>query len=366
MAKMLKPKNLTKKIGDRWFFLSPFALSLFGLFMIFDASSAAALADFGDKFYFLKHQAVWLVLGLAGFFFGAFLDYRILRKIAFPFMIVSWFFLLVVLIPGIGWEIYGGRRWLPLGSFGGFQPGELVKLSLIVYLATLLEKKKAFIPFLIVVGLTLGLLLLEPDLGTASVVVAIAFCLYFCAGASLKEIAGLAGLSLVAGPLLIWFSPYRRERLLTFFNSSRDAQGASYHIRQVLIALGSGGLFGRGLGQSRQKFLFLPEVTTDSIFAVIAEEFGFLGALTLIFFFFLLVFRGFKLAMGLKNPLAQLLTAGIIFSLGFQVLVNLGAMVSLIPLTGVPLPFISYGGSSLVVSLIGMGIVYNISRHNQQ
>jgi cell division protein FtsW len=361
---MLKLKNLPIKIGDRWFFLFPLILSLFGLFMIFDASSAASLADFGDKFYFLKHQAVWLALGLGLFFFCAFLDYRVLRKIALPFLAVSWLFLLLVLIPGIGREIYGGRRWLQLGPVGGFQPGELVKLSLIIYLATLLEKKKAFVPFLLIAGVTLGLLLLEPDLGTASVVVATAFCLYFSAGASLKEIGGLVGLGLAATPLLIWLSPYRRERLLTFLNASRDTEGASYHVRQVLIALGSGGIFGRGLGQSRQKFLFLPEVTTDSIFAVIAEEFGFLGAFALIFLFFLLVFRGLKLAIGLKDPFAQLLSAGIIFSLGFQVLVNLGAMVSLIPLTGVPLPFISYGGSSLVVSLAGMGLVYNISRHN--
>ncbi len=363
MAKMLK-LNLPMKIGDRWFFLFPLALSLFGLFMIFDASSASALADFGDKFYYLKHQALWLIFGLGFFFFFAFLDYRILRKIALPFMIISWLFLFLVLLPGIGREIYGSRRWLTLGPIGGFQPGELVKLSLIIYLATLLEKKRAFIPFLVIVGFTLGLLLLEPDLGTASVVVATAFCLYFSAGASLREIGGLLGLGLTLTPLLIWFSPYRRERLLTFLNLSRDTQGASYHVRQVLIALGSGGLFGRGLGQSRQKFLFLPEVTTDSIFAVIAEEFGFLGGLTLIFFFFLLIFRGLKLALVLKDPLAQLLTVGIVFSFGFQALVNLGAMVSLIPLTGVPLPFISYGGSSLVVSLAGMGIVYNISRHH--
>jgi len=354
--------NLPIKIGDRWFFLFPLALSLFGLFMIFDASSASALADFGDKFYFLKHQAVWLILGLGIFFFCAFLDYRILGKIALPFLVISWLFLLLVLIPGIGREIYGGRRWLTLGPIGGFQPGELVKLSLIIYLATLLGKKKALVPFLIIIGVTLGLLLLEPDLGTASVVVATAFCLYFSAGASLKEIGGLLGLGLATAPLLIWLSPYRRERLLTFLNLSRDTQGASYHVRQVLIALGSGGLFGRGLGQSRQKFLFLPEVTTDSIFAVIAEEFGFLGAFALIFFFFLLVFRGLKLALGLKDPLAQLLTVGIIFSFGFQILVNLGAMVALVPLTGVPLPFISYGGSSLVLCLTAMGILANIAR----
>jgi len=362
---MLKIKKVFFKAGNRWFFFLPLALSIFGLFMIFDASSVAALADFGDKFYYLKHQAISLVLGLVLFFFFAFLDYRFLKKIALPFLAVSLLFLLVVLFPGVGRQIYGGRRWLQIGIFG-FQPGELIKLSLVIYLAAFFEKKRKLWPFLLIVAVSLMLLLLEPDLGTASVVVATAFCLYFVAGAALKEIAALVGLGLIIGPLLIWLSPYRRQRLLSFFNTSWDAQGASYHIRQVLIALGSGGIFGRGLGQSRQKFLFLPEVTTDSIFAVIGEEFGFWGASTLLFAYLFLVFRGIKLAISLNDSFARLLVTGIIFFLGFQTLVNLGAMVALVPLTGVPLPFISYGGSSLLVSLSGMGIVYNISKNSKR
>jgi cell division protein FtsW len=357
--------NPSLKKGDRWFFFLPLLLSVFGLFMIFDASSAAALADFGDKFYYLKHQAIWVLLGMAFFFFFAFFDFHRLKKLALPLLIISLVFLVMVLIPGLGREIYGGRRWLSLGPVG-FQPGELVKLTLTLYLATFLEKKKSFWPFLILVGGILALLMLEPDLGTASIVAASAFCLYFTAETSLKEIAGLALLALLAGPLLVITSAYRRQRLLTFLNASWDPQGASYHVRQILIALGSGGLFGRGLGQSRQKFLFLPEVTTDSIFAIIAEEFGFLGAITLIFAFFLLVFRGLKLAVEIQDPFGRLLAAGITVYLGVQVLVNLGAMVTLIPLTGVPLPFISYGGSSLLVSLAGMGILYNISRQKTQ
>lgn len=360
---MLKIKKVFFKESDRWFFFLPLALSIFGLFMIFDASSVAALADFGDKFYYLKHQSIWLVLGLVLFFFFAFLDYRFLKKIALPFLAVSLLFLLVVLFPGVGRQIYGGRRWLQVGPLG-FQPGELIKLSLVIYLAAFFEKKRKLWPFLLIVAVSLVLLLLEPDLGTASVVVATAFCLYFVTGAALKEIAAFVGLGLIIGPLLIWFSPYRRQRLLSFFNSSWDAQGASYHVRQILIALGGGGIFGRGLGQSRQKFLFLPEVTTDSIFAVIAEEFGFWGASALIFAYLFLVFRGIKLAISLNDSFARLLVTGIIFFIGFQTLVNLGAMVALVPLTGVPLPFISYGGSSLLVSLSGMGIIYNISRHS--
>ncbi|HUW24292.1 MAG TPA: putative lipid II flippase FtsW [Patescibacteria group bacterium] len=362
---MLKPRSLSLKIGDRWFFFFALILSIFGLFMIFDASSVTALADFGDKFYYLKHQSIWLVLGLVLFFFFAFLDYRLLKKIALPFLLLSFAFLLAVLIPGIGREIYGGRRWLQIGPLG-FQPGELIKLSLVIYLATFFEKKRSFSVFVAVVGLSLALLLLEPDLGTATIIAATAFGLYFIAGAPWKEVLSLGVAIAIVGPILIWFSPYRRQRLLSFLNSSWDAQDASYHIRQVLIALGSGGIFGRGLGQSRQKFLFLPEVTTDSIFAVIAEEFGFLGAGSLVFLFLILVLRGMRLAIYLKDRFAQLLVAGIIFSLGFQAIVNLGAMVALVPLTGVPLPFISYGGSSLLVSLSGMGIVYNISKNSKR
>lgn len=347
--------------GDKILFVLPVALGLFGLLAIFDASSVSALRDFNDKFHYLKNQFVWLVLGLTIFFIFSSLDYRLLKKFALPLFIASIFCLFLVLIPELGKQVYGGRRWLQVGPIG-FQPAELAKFSVIVYLATLFEKKRDFLPFLTIVGVILGLLILEPDLGTAVIVISTAFGIYFVAGAPLKKMTILSLLSLIVIPILIFLSPYRKERLLTFLNSSFSAEKSSYHVKQILIALGTGGIFGRGFGQSRQKFLFLPEVTTDSIFAIIGEELGLLGALILISALFFLVYRSLSLALLVKDPFAKLLVSGITFCIGFQTIVNLGAMVVLIPLTGVPLPFISYGGSSLIMSLAGMGIVYNVSK----
>jgi cell division protein FtsW len=237
-----------------------------------------------------------------------------------------------------------------------------MKMSLIIYFANYFEKKIDLIRFGTITGLVLFLVMLEPDLGTAVIITSISLCLYFVAGAPVKHMLKILAVCLVIGPLLILVSPYRKQRLLTFLNSSFDVQGASYHIRQILIALGSGGIFGRGLGQSRQKFLFLPEVTTDSIFAIIAEEFGFIGASILILLFVIMVLRGIRIALLTRDSFLRLLVTGIIFFIGIQALINLGAMVALVPLTGVPLPFISYGGSSLMICLAGMGIVYNVSR----
>lgn len=351
------------RAGDPWLFFLPLALSFFGLLMILDASAIVALQDFGNRFYYVERQAVWFILGLFSLVFFSLIDPRLIKKLSFPFFLVSFFFLVLVLFPGLGQEVYGGRRWLDFGPLG-FQPAELAKLSLILYLAALFERKREFLPFLSVTGLVLILLLLEPDLGTASIIISTAVCLYFVSGAPLKQISVITLFGLILGPLLILFSPYRKKRLLTFLNSSFDVQGASYHVRQALIALGSGGLFGRGLGLSRQKFHFLPEVTTDSIFAIFAEEFGFLGTLLLISVFVFLYYRGFKAAVKVKDDFSRLAAVGIIICLSLQTLINLGAMAALIPLTGVPLPFISYGGSSLLISLTGMGIVYNISREN--
>ncbi len=354
-------KHRTFGQGDKVFFFLPLFLAIFGLLMIFNASSVSALHDFGNKWYYLEHQGVWLAVGMIAYFLGAFVDYRLIKKLALPLFLINLVLLLAVLLPGIGKTVYGGRRWLALGFFR-FQPAELTKLSLVFYLATLWEKRREFLSFLVLTAVVLGLLLMEPDLGTAIIIIATAFSLYFIAGAPLSQVFGFLGLGFILTPILILTSAYRKERFLGFLRSSFSPTEASYHVRQILIALGGGGIFGRGLGESRQKFLFLPEVTTDSIFAVIAEEFGFLGAMALIGLFAFLVFRGLKLALSLEDPFARMLVVGIIFFLGFQALVNLGSMVTLIPLTGVPLPFISYGGSSLVVSLAGMGIVYNISR----
>lgn len=355
----LKKSRFSK--GDKLIFFLPLALSLFGLFMIFSASSVAALRDFEDKLYYVKHQGLWVLAGFFLFFFFSRFNLNILKKYSALIFLAGLFLLFLVLVPGLGVEVYGGRRWLELGFFR-LQPAEIMKISLVIYFSSLLEKKIDFVQFATITGLVVFLIMLQPDLGTAVIIASLALCLYFVAGAPLKQIVKVLAIALVVGPLLILASPYRKQRLLSFLNSSFDVQGASYHIRQILIALGSGGVFGRGLGQSRQKFLFLPEVTTDSIFAIIAEEFGFIGSSILILLFVILVHRGLKIALLTKETFSRLLVTGIIFFIGVQTIINLGAMVALVPLTGVPLPFISYGGSSLMISLSGMGIVYNVSR----
>jgi len=358
MLNFLKQKG---KPGDRWIFIIPVVLGIFGLLMIFDASYVAATRDFNDRFYYLKAQSLWFTVGFFLMLVFSRIDLKILKKTAPIAIFVSFIFLILVLIPGVGRQIQGGRRWLDFFGFG-FQPAELVKLTLVVYLASLFEKKRELLPFLFILALTLGLIVLEPDLGTAVIIAATAVSLYFFSGAPVRHFLLLFGLFSFIFPLVILTSPYRKQRLMTFLNSSVDSHGSSYHLRQVLLALGSGGFWGKGLGQSRQKYLFLPEVSTDSIFAVIAEELGFIGASFLLLTILFLVYRGTRTAYYSPDHFRQILAVGITFLFGFQALVNVSSMVSLVPMTGVPLPFISYGGSSLVIFLSSMGILYNISK----
>lgn len=337
-------------------------LTLLGLLAIYDASVVEAYRTFADKLYFLKLQAQWALVGVAAAVGTYFFPYPRLRPLAPPLLLAAIVLLVLVLIPGVGVEALGARRRIDLGPIG-VQPAEFAKLAFIIYLAAFLSAKKDSIwPLWLATAIIFGLIVLEPDLGTAVVLLGSAFTVYFVSGAPLLTLLILAIIGVLAGAGVIFVSPYRKERLLTFLDPARDPLGASYHIRQILIALGSGGLFGLGLGQSRQKFQYLPEVTTDSIFAVIAEEVGFVGAVTLILLFLLLIYRGFHIARSCPDSFGRLLATGIVSLIGFQALVNLAAMVALVPLTGVPLPFISYGGSSLVVTLAGIGILLNISK----
>jgi len=351
-----------KKAGFDYtlFFLST-ALSLFGLVMIYNASSVEAFEVFQDKYYYLKNQALWAAIGILIMIVISKIDYRLFKKIAAPLFFVNIFLLVLVLIPGIATKIKGARRWISLG-FVVFQPAELAKLTFTIYLATWLLERRRFIHFLALVFLFSFLIILEPDLGTLVVIISNAFLIYFIAGASFFKLVLLLGTAVLAVLLMIFKSPYRRERLVTFFNPAKDPLGSSYHIRQVLISLGAGGIFGIGLGQSRQKYQFLPEATSDSIFAIIGEETGFLGAGLVVFIFLFIVLRGIKIAQNTDNKFGKLLALGISGWIGIQTMVNLGAMVALIPLTGLPLPFLSYGGSSLIVTLASIGILLSISR----
>jgi cell division protein FtsW len=340
-------------------------LALFGLFMIYDASSYVAFRDFGDKYSYAKDQSMWVVLGFGALAVVSFFDYHKLYNLALPFLIGSIILLVLVLIPGLGISALGARRWLNLGFFV-LQPSEVAKLSLTIYLAAWFSTKEKgrFIAFLLLIGLVLGLVMLQPDMGTAMITLGISVILYFLSGGSIWHIIGLIPIVGLGGLAMIILEPYRLARLMTFLNPEQNVQGSSYHLRQILIALGSGGFFGVGFGNSLQKYSYLPEATTDSIFAIIAEEIGFVGVVILLSIFLFVVYRGFYIALRAKDAFGKLLAAGITSFIGIQAVVNLGAQTALLPLTGVPLPFISYGGSAMIVNLVSIGILLNISRQS--
>lgn len=354
---------------DYWLAGVALLLSLFGLVLIYDTSVVLAFEQFGDRYWFLKNQALWLMLGIAGGYLASQINYRVWQKLAFPLLIVTLLMLVLVLLPWFSHEVYGARTRLafPLGiSFlhhFSIQPSELAKLSLVIYFAALFTKQEThLLQFLSVMGLIIGLVMLEPDLGNGLLIAASSLMVYFASGASVLELAGIVAIGALAAVGLAFSSEYRRDRLLSFLNPSQDPQGISYQINQVLIALGSGGLLGLGLGHSRQKYQYLPEVTTDSIFAIIGEELGFIGGVAVLSLLFVVVWRGLKIWEKATDEFGAMLAAGITGMIGFQALVNLGGMTGLLPLTGVPLPFISYGGSSLTITLISIGILLNISR----
>lgn len=358
----LRPQ--TKGI-DRPLLFITLALVAFGLVMILNVSVVEATRIFGDKFYFAKKQVLWVLAGVFSMFFLSRIPPKFFERIAVPLFFFTVFLLIAVFIPGIGLSISGARRWIGIGPLI-VQPSELAKFSLVLYSAYLFSKQRHILSFLFAVGVIIGLVAIEPDLGTALVLGATAVIIYFASGAPIAYFLGIIPL---LGALTLFFalgSEYRRARIFTFLNPSSDPLGTSYHIRQILIALGSGGLFGVGLGQSRQKYLFLPEPTTDSIFAIIGEELGFLGASLVLCAFLFFIVRGLIIASRLESRFSRLLAAGIVGWIGSQAFVNLAAMVALIPLTGIPLPFVSYGGSSLVAALSGVGILLSLSRNQEK
>lgn len=342
-------------------FLTVVALSLFGLMMVYDGSVVHSFQDFGDNYYYAKQQLIWLALGTVIAFFLANFDYQKLRKLSFLMLISSFLLLLAVFIPGFGTEVSGASRWLSIGSIT-LQPAEIIKLTAVIWLAAILEKGprlKPLLSVLLLVGFITGFL--QKDLGSTIVFVISTASLFLVSGGALWQLGATTLLVSLATLLLVFSSEYRRSRLTAFLDPFGDPQGLSYHISQVLLALGSGGLFGLGLGQSRQKF-YIPEVTTDSIFAVVGEELGFVGGLILIILFATLILRGFRIAEKAPDQFGKLLAVGLVSWLGAQAIINLSAMVAFLPLTGVPLPFISYGGSALVANLAAVGILLNISR----
>lgn len=349
--------------ADKWLVAGVITLSLFGVLMVYDSSVAIALRDFSDQYYYVKEQIKWFIAGIIVFSICARVPYQTWYRLAFPILIGTLVLLCIVFIPGVGIRAYGAHRWINFGLFV-LQPAELAKLSIVIYLAAWFShpEKNRFFSFLLFLFMVVGLVMLEPDLGTSSIILSIAMLLYFFSGAPLKHFIFLVPIFVGGAILLAVIAPYRMQRITTFFNRSSDPLGASYHIRQVLLSLGSGGWTGVGIGQSRQKYEYLPEANTDSIFAIIGEETGFIGASTVIIFYMFIIWTGFRIALTASDKFGKLLALGVSSWVAIQTLINLGAMVAIIPLTGVPLPFVSYGGSSFIILLCAMGIVLNISK----
>lgn len=355
---------------DKPFLVLVFCLISLGLIMLASASWPLGFDRFHDGYYFFKHQLIFgLLPGLVGAFIAMRIPYDTLRRFAPHMLGLSLFLLVLVFIPGIRADFGTSHSWIAIGGFS-FQPSELVKLTFLVYLSAWLENRskhdlKTFsgglLPFLTVLGVLSLLLILQPDTGTLGIIVLTAFAVYFVAGAPLHHLfaLGLAGSGALA--ILLKLSSYRAARVLTFLHPELDPLGVGYHINQALLAIGSGGIFGRGYGHSLQKFQYLPEVAGDSIFAVMSEEFGFLLVSLFLLFYLSFLYRGFTIADQAPDAFGRYLVIGIMCWFGIQAFINIGAMVGLMPITGVPLPFISYGGTALAVSLTAVGVVLNIS-----
>lgn len=335
-------------------------LLVVGIVMVYEASVVEASTQFGDKTHFAMLQLKWALIGSSAFLVGLATPLTTLKKITPGLLISTLVLLLLVLIPGVGTKAQGATRWLNFGPIN-IQPSEIVKLTLVLYLAALFEKAPKTKPFIITIAAIVFLVMLQPDMGTTIVITATAFVVFYLAGAPLNHLVLIAGTSLTSVIALILFSPYRRDRLFTFLDPNHDPLGSSYHIRQVIIALGSGGLTGTGLGRSLQKYSFLPEATTDSIFAVIAEELGFIGGSVIIAIFVVLALKGLNLAASIKDRYPALLAAGLTCLITLQAFLNLAAMTALVPLTGITLPLISYGGSSLVITMAAAGLLFKLS-----
>lgn len=337
------------------------ALLVLGLLAVSSASAPLALRIFSDPYNFARQQIVWSVIGIVALFISANIHYSYWRRAAFAVAIVAVVLLFLVLIPGLGSSFLGARRWLYLGPVG-LQPSEFAKFAVVVLMARLIVDKY---PYSWGLGAVFGfsaLIMLQPDLGTTLVIAGVGVAQLFIGGMPAVWFLGTVAFGAIAAAFMVLTSGYRRARLMTFLESSTDPLGASYHMRQILIALGSGGLFGLGLGQSRQKHLFLPETATDSVFAIIAEENGFFGALLVILLLTLFLLRIFKIAKNAPDEFSKLLATGIGVWLSLQTFLNLSSVVAITPITGIPLPFFSYGGSSLVMILFSVGIILNISR----
>ena len=363
-------KNGEKKADQQLIWLIGF-LTLFGLLMLFSAGVAGGWEKFNDSYWPIKHQLIFgLVPGLVLFFVFSKIDYFKLKSYATFMLLASIFLLILVYIPGIASGHGTSRSWINI--FGSsLQPSEIVKLTFLIYLAAWLSERgekrikdlhQGFLPFIFVLLVIIILLVLQPDTGTMAIIAATSLAVYFVAGASWRHLLWILAAAVSGLGLMIKFSGYRADRWTTFLHPELDPAGIGYHINQALLAVGSGGFWGRGFGHSRQKFAYLPEVAGDSIFAVISEELGFIVSVAVVIIFVILMLKIFKIAQRCQEPFGRLLAIGIVSWFIFQAFANIGAIIGILPLTGVPLPFISYGGTALASCLAASGILVNISK----
>jgi len=357
-----------KQMPDFMLFVVTLLLLAIGIIMVFSASYVVAKTRYADGFYFLKRQLLWALIGVVGMTTVMKIKYTKFKKWATPLFGLAVFLLILVLIPGVGISVKGSTRWLGIGNLS-FQPSEVAKLALVIFLAKNLSDQgeqirnffRGFLPQLLLVGVVCGLILVQPDLGTAVTIAGTSYLIFLVAGSRSSHLVGLALLGIALVGLAIYVAPYRMERFTAFLDPWADPLGSGFQTIQSLYAVGSGRLFGMGLGQGKQKFLYLPEQHTDFIYAVLSEELGFLGSSFVLILFFIFIWRGLKIAAKAPDVFGALLAVGITVMIALQALINIGVVTGCLPVTGITLPLVSFGGSSLTLTLLGIGILLNIS-----
>lgn len=357
-----------KRTPDYIMLFSVFLLIGIGIIMILSSSPAVGFDHFNDSYYFVKRHSIYVFLGLFAFAMGSFIDYNLYKKWAMPGMIFTLFLLILTYIPGLKVNTFGASRWVNAGFFT-FQPSEIAKLAVIFFVATSIENKRTkirsfldgLLPVLMVVGFLSLFILMQPDLGTTVLIVFITFTMLYAAGAKTWHIFILSLIGARVATWVIMHNPYQKERVLAFLNPWKDSLGIGFHIIQSWLAVGSGGLLGLGLGNSRQKFFYLPQQFTDFIFAILCEEGGFIIASTVIILFGIFIWRGIIISSKAPTFFAKYTALGIITWLSLQAIINICVVLGLLPTTGIPLTFISFGGTSLVVNLFAVGILNRIA-----
>jgi cell division protein FtsW len=353
---------------DHLILISALTLLALGLTMVFNASTVMAQAEYQDPYYFIKRQALYALLGIGVLFLGRTVDYHRYQRLAYPFLFLSLLCLILVFIPGIGGKVRGAARWLKLGPFT-LQPSEFAKLAVALFLAYSLTKKQekmkffsiGFLPHMMVAGVFIVLVGLEPDFGTAITIAAIVFTMLFIGGTRLTHIMLALGSGVGLAIIMVLRDPKKMGRVFSYLDPWKYGQDVGYQLKQSLLAIGSGGLWGLGPGQSRAKLFYLPDAHTDFIISIFSEETGFLGVMLVLILFGVLVYRGFLLSFRAPDSFGSYLALGLTLLIGLPAVINLGVVSGIFPTKGLSLPFLSYGGSSLLANLLAVGILLNIS-----